>query len=761
MNNTKIEVNGYELDLKKGFGFGLNYAIDDVRKPEVKNSNYSKTITLVDSPSNNKLMGGLFDINSDFTFFNPNKKTPAKIVIDSSTVIDGFIQLKGITELPTGGVEYRCTIGSKVLDFFGEIKGKKLKELDFTNLAHPYTYSSVSDSWNNTSKDTFVYPMPFNSSNTIPTNDWKPAIFHKAYLDKIAANVGYKLSGSLMDVSTSEGAAYAKDIIPFHGEAPIVLNAAQLTFRSFDAKMSVNTVVLSDTITNTLNPLTITPVTIPFDTEGLTTGYNTSELVNFSTGKHKVLSGGNYVYTSSLVFDLEFSTSNIEAFQQTESSGIITQNGSYTYNFNVAIYKNGVAFHYAVMQTKEVPFAANGVSSFNAANSFKQTTSLSNILTSNPISVIEGDIIEMKVSLLDSNVDTLQYQTTSSGGINVPVNLDVIIRADKFFRNIPVNTAIGDNGTIFLNDYIDKKAKQTDLLVDLIKRYNAYITIDPNNDRNIIIDTREAYYSKGVVLDWTDKKDFNSNDDVKFLSELQKKEFLFTYSPDEDIQNKLYSISNSGEVFGQKSIEFDNDFVKGSKKIETPFSPTPSIYNSDSPVAIVPALYNTLAQRENAGKGIRVLHYGGLISTIDGLPFTFLHDGINTSFEEYPYSGHLDNPYNPTLDLNFGSLVSNFGIEEQLTQTNANSFNRFWRDYISQISSGRMVTSKMNLNEVDIAFIRHNLNAKIFVDNSYYFINKIKDFNPIVKGLTTVEFLKIDSGVPFVSVTQVFDSGLN
>ena len=81
MNTAKLVIAGQEMDLKKGLGFGINYSIDDVRKIEKKNSNYSKTITLVGSREVNKLMGGLFDINADFTFFNPNKKTEAKIIV--------------------------------------------------------------------------------------------------------------------------------------------------------------------------------------------------------------------------------------------------------------------------------------------------------------------------------------------------------------------------------------------------------------------------------------------------------------------------------------------------------------------------------------------------------------------------------------------------------------------------------------------------------------------------------------------------------
>ena len=92
MSKVVIEALGQELDLAKGIGFGLNYSIDDVKKIESKNSNYSKTITLAGSKNNNKFLGGLFDINSDFTFFNPNFNANSfKSINNSNTKLQRII----------------------------------------------------------------------------------------------------------------------------------------------------------------------------------------------------------------------------------------------------------------------------------------------------------------------------------------------------------------------------------------------------------------------------------------------------------------------------------------------------------------------------------------------------------------------------------------------------------------------------------------------------------------------------------------------
>ena len=87
--------------------------------------------------------------------------------------------------------------------------------------------------------------------------------------------------------------------------------------------------------------------------------------------------------------------------------------------------------------------------------------------------------------------------------------------------------------------------------------------------------------------------------DIKLLSELQNKEFIFSYKSDSDEYNKNYTESVNKDIYGQQKVEFSNEFVQGTKKIESPFSPTPLIYNSTSyPCAVVPSI-KTSAPKTN------------------------------------------------------------------------------------------------------------------------------------------------------------------
>ena len=127
MANYKIITSVGELELNDNFGFGVNISISDLSDIAKKNSNFTKSIVLPGTKGNNKILGDLFDINSTFTFFNPNFKIDAKIVINSTTVIDGFIQLLEIKKLNTSDlqgnyIQYSVNLSDNVIDFYTLLK---------------------------------------------------------------------------------------------------------------------------------------------------------------------------------------------------------------------------------------------------------------------------------------------------------------------------------------------------------------------------------------------------------------------------------------------------------------------------------------------------------------------------------------------------------------------------------------------------------------------------------------------------------------
>lgn len=837
MSKVVIEIAGAELDLAQGLGFGLNYQIDDVKNPTNRNGSYSKTITLAGTKNNNKILGGLFDVNADFTFFNPNIKTDAKIIIDSSTVLEGFMQLRSIKKVSNSyidgnNIQYEVVIFSAATDFFSDIKGKNLSELDFSRFNHTYSKANIEASWTNTPADVYTYPLLYKNSNAYITKDFKPAIYHKAYLKRIAQEAGYTLGGTLMDTSTDEGAAYAKEIIPFNGDIPLIPDA-EYDRRLFAAGMSGSTDNLNnqnilggiengnfgglgfgvtsftsfddDTTppfndvnghwNTTTNEYTIDAdgsyqmnykfnnkitVSNKRDIATITNNGGTKIFVNFAAN-HNVPTGvsttitiqgtvnydGTYsatyvdadtlTVTVAYVADEAVGTVGIDSYQNTYREDFWgnpvdeVSEGAYSFRLYYLLKKNGstISSKYKTITIDDDLLVGND-----------WTQEINDIIEFNfpAYSFLDTDVVTVDYYILDTNTSKkIVYANTNSSlnsakGIGVEFNVDVIntyAGIDSGVYNGVNPSDITDGDTISINEYIPQNIKQSDIITDLIKRYNAYISTDEDNDRKIIIDTRDSYYAAGSTLDWSDKKDFDYEDKIELLSELQNKELILSYKEDKDDFNENYSKSVDGDIYGQKTIEFTNEFVKGEKKIETPFSPTPLIYNSANPVAIVPAI-STLEPKTN----MRVLYFDGVINCINSgswsLTWTSGGTPSTTTYTTYPYAGHYDNPLTPSLDLNFGYIPYAW-YSEAVNSTNGDLYNRYWSNYVNQIDEGKLVTMRMNLNSVDIAYIKNHLNDKIWIRDSYYYVNKIKDYNPINKGLTVVEFLKIPEGVSFVS----------
>ena len=154
-----------------------------------------------------------------------------------------------------------------------------------------------------------------------------------------------------------------------------------------------------------------------------------------------------------------------------------------------------------------------------------------------------------------------------------------------------------------------------------------------------------------------------------------------------------------------------------------------------------------------------LLYWGELVDVKDSLGVASTFDItwgdttlITDSRSTYPYAGHYDDPYTPTLDIHYGEVTYEYYGILLNSLTNNNLFNNYWRKYIEQITSGKLITSYFDLNEFDIHDIKDNLNSRIFIKDSYYVINKISDYKPLEEGLTKVELLQIKVGSTFTPV---------
>jgi hypothetical protein len=317
----------------------------------------------------------------------------------------------------------------------------------------------------------------------------------------------------------------------------------------------------------------------------------------------------------------------------------------------------------------------------------------------------------------------------------------------------PSSNITGYNATVDVNLYVPKKIKQSDFIKSIFNMYNLYVDIDPTNPNNLILITRDNYYDSGAVKDWTKKLAKDREQSITFLPELTKKKLTLSYKQDSDDINKTY-FQQVNEVYGQVSFTFDNEYIKDEERKELTFSPTPILKTVFG--AYVPALSGA-----SPNTNIRIL-YDGELTTSTANYIIENYVGNTVEDNHYCYATHFDNPLNPTFDINYATC--DYYFYNPLSITANNLYNIYWRRTVNQINKGKMLTAYFDLRANDIANLK--LNDKIRINNSWWSINSINDYNANTNQLTKVELLTIDDEVdlppfrtkpkqPWTGTTQV------
>ena len=286
--------------------------------------------------------------------------------------------------------------------------------------------------------------------------------------------------------------------------------------------------------------------------------------------------------------------------------------------------------------------------------------------------------------------------------------------------------------------------KQRDFLLAIIKMFNLYVEPDRYGSNILNIEPRDDFYAAGTTVDWTAKLDLTKDIEIIPMGDLNFNQYLLTYKEDSDYLNSDYS-NRYKEVYGQHIDYIATDFQSSKNAIELIFSPTPSAGSTMNPL-VVPTILkeNTTALPNNVNGNIRILYYAGLLTGA----WTHIDGSGSTARSTYPYSGHLDNPQTPTLDILFDAPKLRYWImTDPSLYPDANLFNLYYQKFLDEITdkNSKIVVAYFHLTPLDI----YNLDFRshFFIDNTYYRLNKIIDYNPLSTDTTKVELIKIKEAI--------------
>jgi len=305
--------------------------------------------------------------------------------------------------------------------------------------------------------------------------------------------------------------------------------------------------------------------------------------------------------------------------------------------------------------------------------------------------------------------------------------------------NNPTQVKINYGDNIVINDCIPKGVFQKDFFASIVKMFNLYVYEDKLVEKNLIIKPFIDFYD-GTKIDWTDKVDRGSVLRLKPMSEFTARYYDYKYKQDNDFYAENYR-KKFNEGYGDFIYDSENEFVKEVDSTELIFAGT-TLFQATGTDKIYSAIYkksNANAAEDKMDSVIRILQ----AKKISSVTSWAMKNGATTlaSYTSYGYAGHLDNPFSPTDDINWGAPKELYYTAS--SYTTANLFNGYWSEYIAEITDkdSKMLTCSVKLNEVDI----YNLDFSklIYIDGSLWRLNKVLDYNPMDFNTTKVELLKV------------------
>ena len=763
----RLYINGVSIPLLKSINPSLTFSVADISQPDKRKSTYSKTITLPNSKIANELFGSVFEINLEDGSFDTSKKADMFYEVDGEIIMEGYMQMKSITTTDIDDISYNVLLFGNTANLFANIKGEFLHDLDISEFNHPLVNEAIIQSWDDQILENgelvpfelgkgYVYPLidyGYSSDQiTYDVEELSPAIYVKQYWDKVFEGAGATYTSNFLNSDL-----FKRLIIP-SDPSIYALSSQDIEDRQF----SVNTPFIVETGTTSSNNL-------PLDS------YSSSKVVGFSnevsdtggvynpvTGEYTVGSSG--VYNLNTIVDLSgtFTPNNLSNNLKTTSEirGKIQMilNGV-TLIDEIDFYFSPVNSSVGVRSTSSTPTIPDPDYRPWQSEEIADVGFISRVVNPpnrytlgvNGVTLPAGGVITVTYSAGFFKYDDANNYFQDSFGnqaISGNANLNIAVGG---FSNIAVNQSIGYGNPLDINRTIPKNYKQTDFLTDFIKMFNLQIEPDKLIRNNYIIEPYNDYYLSTKTNDWSEKHAINKPFTLTPTGRQKNQVYTYDYKKDNDYYNTLYNDTYQ-ENYGSRRVEAINEFLKGTYKTEVTLSPTPIVSDPNGEIVIPRIVKLDDNQQAIPTKfNRRVLYYGGLKGNPNGGNLTtpwkldWATAVVPLNQYEYPYCGHFDDPFNATLDINFG-LAKEVYYDDNIspiTITTNNLYNAYHRDMMNAIldENGKVFEGMFNLTPTDIYTL--SFRDLFYHNNAYWKLIKISNYNPTSDELVKCEFQKV------------------
>ena len=702
-----------------------NYSAKEIQDLASQKSDFTQAFTLPFTQVNNDFFSHFYDVVSVDGSFDSSIKCEADIYVDSNIVFSGYLQLLNVNNSTK---YYEALVFGVISNIATSLDEKQLNELDLSEFSHLLTAANVEDSWSgNTTYTTsagqtgeeILYPIAdygynYNNASLNGTIDegvsptkLKPAINVKVLFEKILASIGYTISSTFFASDF-----FAKQYMTLANETESVATTFQDAFR----------VGLSANNTFTSGFPTPSNTAIDFDTVG---SFNLFDL------------GGNYDESAATPF-YEIPITGFYQFKINLRYSFANSNNT---TAKLQLRKVGSATY-----AQEIQGQFNGSNNdfFRVENSGEVVD-----ITSNEIFLNANDQVYLAVSLSSASGNTLTILQQITPGLS---NFSLFAA--------PIQSE-GSTVDLSANNNILPTEKQVDFISAICSRYNLIIEMDKDVTNQLNIEPAQDYFDAGTSKDWSNKIDLNKDVKLKPTNEFRKERILMSDLEDEDRLN-YYWQDTFDEVYNSYIANFSGDFGKDDLEVKSIFSSwnTKRPQGHDMLIALPYKWDNGEATFVNIKP--RLFAYSGLK---DCQPYRFYSytTGTYSTKTSYPFCNHYlmsgDTVVSTDSDIRFKTKYAydlQFYVDAQPVN---DTYAKCWRKYLNNIYSkeARILTANFYLTPEDIAQFKYN--DKIFVQNSYYRINKITSYALGKNQSTKVELIKSIEGV-FNDSMLVFDCDL-
>lgn len=201
--DVKLYINDKEVEFTQPFDIFYNFKITDITHPTAIKNTFTRNITLDDTQINNDIFSNVWNVekinNSINNNFNPNKKVPFVLYVNSEIYEKGYVKLNAIKKV-NNRYKYDITMFGGLGQYFYNLstvedKQKSLADLIYTDknnreldLSFTINKETIFDAWNSLIGNTngyideanvnrpssYLYDSKWNTINFMVGYDGKP-----------------------------------------------------------------------------------------------------------------------------------------------------------------------------------------------------------------------------------------------------------------------------------------------------------------------------------------------------------------------------------------------------------------------------------------------------------------------------------------------------------------------------------------------------------------------------------------------------------